>query len=124
VTAVNMKMFSTRRTTDRSESYFCIWVVTVALVTVLIGCESGQKHSTAPTPPERRVSVAVVAWDAFSDQYELAMLLVTNGIHAALDGSKLLDVVVPQSQATKAMALLETNHVVLEKKVFLSRPPN
>ena len=100
-----------------------MWVVVIALTTACVGCKTGQDQSITPMSNERRVSVATIGWNAFSEQNELAILLKTNGIEAALDGSKLLDIVVPQSQANKAWALLETNQLVLEKKVFLSRPP-
>lgn len=114
-----MKMSAARCTTDRIESHVWIWVVAFAVAVTSVGCKSGPKH-----PTERLVSIGTIAWDAFPEHEEIVMVFKTNGIQASFDGSKMHDIVVPQSQAGKAFTLLETNHLVLEKKVLLSRPPN
>jgi hypothetical protein len=115
-------LFLNRRITNRCGSYLRVWV-TLALATATFGCKSRPTHVTTSAAPERSVSVAVVRWDAVSEQREVGMLLLTNGIQGSLEGSRLLDILVPQSQAHKAWSLLETNRLVLEKKVFLSQPP-
>jgi hypothetical protein len=53
---------------------------------------------------------------------ELSDLLATNGIDVEFEGSHIYDFYVRKDQISRAMGILQTNHLVLEGKVVLYSP--
>lgn len=86
------------------------------------GCRCDSDHSTSRNPPLRLVAIGAVRSVLLAEQEEIHAVLEAAGIKVSFDGSKMFDILVAEDQVSRAMELLRTNHLVLEKMVFLSSP--
>jgi hypothetical protein len=98
----------------------CSGILCMAIAST--GCKNRSVNTRTEETPRGFVSVASIRWDRLPEQRELHELLETNGITMDIWGTRMYSILVPRDQAQRAFAILETNHLVTEKKVLLSRP--
>ncbi len=98
-----------------------LWCAVTALLVVLwSGCSSQPAPSAAIKPAEQQlVAIGWVRWDLLPEQTEIHEVLAKHGIEASFDGSKVYDIWVDKNQANRALNILKTNRLIIEKKVFL-----
>jgi len=85
---------------------------------VASGCSNAMIAQSNHAPPEG-VSIGYIRWDRSREQQEITQVLTTNGISVELWGSLTYSISVPSKQAQKATALLQTNHLAIERIIVL-----
>jgi hypothetical protein len=103
-----------RRTIKQKTAIFLGFVIAIMVST---GCQ----HTVTPASVgDQFMAIGAIRSNLIAEQEELYRLLKANGIRMSLDGSRMLDILVEEAAAGRALRILQTNRLVLEGKVILS----
>jgi hypothetical protein len=86
------------------------------------GCGHTPVLNQLPGPVPPYVSLGTIRCDRLMEIQEIRELLRTNGITMDLWGTRMYSILVPNGQESLAVAILTTNHLTVEEKLFLSTP--
>jgi hypothetical protein len=98
-----------------------ILLLSVAVATS--ACQDTVKAPVTSGPEPRFLVIGAIRSNLLAEQEELYITLKAHNIKMSLDGSKLFDILVEEGKADRALEILRTNPLVLDKKVFLSPQP-
>ena len=115
-----MKRFNQVRTEKRAR-LFCGALILLTLPLLLLSCAKPEKSSVSAPVPDKAVIVGAFIGSS-AEEFQLVHLMSNNDINIGLEGSKVYDLYVPASKEARARELLETNDLVMRKKVLLSLP--